>query len=41
MMTVIVLKNVKHEVDVKKDMFYRRVENKKEQIFALMHELEQ
>jgi hypothetical protein len=40
-MSILVLRNVKKEVDMKKDLFYRRVENKKEQILALMEELEQ
>jgi hypothetical protein len=38
---VIVLRGVKNEVDRKKDLFYKRVENKKAQIFALLQELEQ
>jgi hypothetical protein len=37
---VLVLKGVKKEVDLKKDLFYKRVENKKEQVFALLQELE-
>jgi hypothetical protein len=40
-LSVIVLRGVKNEVDRKKDLFYKRVENKKAQIFALLQELEQ
>lgn len=39
-MTIFVLKSVKSEVDRKKELFYKRVENRKEQVLALMHELE-
>lgn len=39
MLSVIVLRGVKEEVDLKKDLFYKRVENRKAQIFALMKEL--
>ena len=38
-LSILVLKRVKNEVDLKKDLFYRRVENKKAQVLALMKEL--
>lgn len=39
-LSVIVLRGVKKEVDLKKELFYKRVENRKAQVFALMKELE-
>jgi hypothetical protein len=36
LLNVIVLRNVKKEVEEKREIFYKRVESRKEQIFALM-----
>ena len=39
-MDVLVLREVKKEVQDRKDFFYKRVERRKEQVLTLMQELE-